>query len=141
MARQACVDCHFFIKDWRDTRPTTIFVVTEAERRACRNRDFSWHDEVKAPVALACYMGVWDQGVGEFDKGKRYELVVENERRGFCFFWRHRPGMLLGAAKELQEREMAADEARQDRRLILVGLWIAALALLADVVLQLVKSP
>jgi len=118
-----------------------VFVVTEAERRACRNHDLSWHDEVKAPVALACYMGVWDQGVGEFDIGKRYELLVETERRGFCFFWRHRPGMLLGAAKELQAREMAAGEARKDRRLTLVGLWIAALALLADVLLQLFKAP
>src|SRR6476659_5495109 len=110
MVRQACVDCHFFIKDWRDTRPTMIFVVPEAERSACRGHDFSWHDDLKAPVALACYMGVWDQGVGEFDIGKRYELLVETERRWFCFFWRHRPGMLLGAAKDFLVHDTATTE-------------------------------
>jgi len=45
--------------------------------------------------------------------------------------------MLFPAAKVLQQREAAAREAHQDRRLTIVGLWIAAVALAANVFLKL----
>lgn len=138
MVQQACVGCHFFIKSYRDSHPH-VFVVTEEERVSTKAGDFSWHDTNKAPVALACAMEVWDQGVGGFSHDRRYELIVKQERKNFCFFWRYHPGMLLSAAKELQRREMAAAEAQKGQKLTIYGLWIAALALVASVVLEIVS--
>jgi|CXWL01.1.fsa_nt_gi hypothetical protein len=139
MARQACVDCHFFTKSYRDSSPPHVFVVSEKERSSTNEGDFSWHDENKAPVALACAMEVWDQGVAGFPHDRRHEFIVKQVRKNFCFFWRHHPGMLLSAAKELQRREMAAADSRKEQRLTIYGLWLAALALLASVVLELVN--
>jgi hypothetical protein len=48
--------------------------------------------------------------------------------------------MMLPAARELQRREAAAAEARTDRLLTIIGLWIAAAALVATVVLELLRS-
>lgn len=125
------------MKSYRDSQPAHAFVVTEKERQATRSGDLSWHDERKAPVALACNMEVWDEGVEGFPHDARVAFLVHQERKGFCFFRRHHPGMLLPAARELQRREMAASEARSDRLLTIIGLWIAAGALLASVLLQL----
>ena len=52
------------------------------------------------------------------------------------FFFRHRPGMLLPAAKVLQQREVASQDTRRERRLTLCALVIAVLAIVADVVVQ-----
>ena len=136
MTRQACVDCHFFVKSYRDSQPAMTSLVTADKRAAVRERDFAWHDDRQAPVALACDMKVWDEGLAGFPRDKRYALLVEQERKGNCFFRRYEPGMLLPAARELQTREMEADRWRKERRLTLVGLWIAALALLASLAID-----
>jgi hypothetical protein len=117
MTRQTCVDCHFFVKSYRDTRPPHTFVVNEQEREATRRCDLSWHDENEAPVALACHRGIWDQGVAGFPHKNRFELLLEQERHGACFFWEHHPGMLLDAAMELQGRAADAKENKAERRM------------------------
>ena len=134
-ARQACVGCHFFVKEYRENRPPLTFAVDAREREASRAGDYSWHKDYQA---LACYMGVWDEGVGEFNLSPKHDLIVETERSGFCFFWQYRPGMLMGAAKILQERESSDREASRDRRLTVIGLWIAAVALLISLCLDLI---
>ena len=139
MALQACVECHFFVKSYRDTQPPFTQIVTETERASTRKGDFSWHNTSKAAVAISCHMNVWDEGADGFPHSAQFDLIVDQERKGFCFFRKHQPGMLLQAAEELQRREMAAAEARKDRRLTIVGLWIAALALLASLLLEIVK--
>ncbi len=47
---------------------------------------------------------------------------------------------MIPAAKALQEREAQARDASRDRRLTIAGLWIAALALLANVGLKLAEQ-
>lgn len=135
-AKQTCVDCHFFVKESRSTGPAT-FVVTSADRELSRKGDYSWHKEY---YAIACHLGVWDEGVSGYDSSRRHEIVAETERRNFCFFWPHRPGMLLPAAKVLQEREAATREASRDRKLTIIGLWIAAIALLAQLILNIIGA-
>ena len=134
--KNSCVDCHFFLKSYRDSNEPDKFVLTEDEREKVRDGDFSWHDDTEAPVALACDMEVWDQGVGGFPSHDRWEFLVNRERKKSCFFRRHEAGMLLSAAKELQRREMIAAEARHDRGLTIAGLFIAAIALAVSMVFQ-----
>jgi hypothetical protein len=82
-----------------------------------------------------CHFGVWDEGYN-FDTATRRAVIVDAQRRGFCFYWPYRSGMLFPAAKVLQEREARDRDAARDRRLTIWGLWIAALALVANVFAQ-----
>lgn len=139
MPRQACVNCHFFSKSYRDRPQALNMAVNEQERTAVRRGDFEWHDSSPAVVALSCRMNVWDQGVTGFPHEDRYGLLVETERRTYCFFRAFQPGMLFPAAEELQRRESAAAEARKDRRLTIIGLWIAAAALLVGAIIDVIQ--
>jgi len=134
--KQTCVDCHFFVQEARglSDRPITL-EITEDKRRNARAGDYSWHKE---HYAIACDFAVWDEG-HNFDRSRQHQILTQTDRRGVCFFWRHRPGMLLPAARILQQREAEAHEARKDRRLAIIGLWIAAFALLVDVYLRIAE--
>jgi len=67
-----------------------------------------------------------------------HETITKDERRGFCFFWEYRGGMLIPAAKELEERQSQREKANREHRFARIGLWIAALALVAQVVLRVI---
>src|SRR5438876_188471 len=125
-SKQACIDCHFFIKQTAPLHTAQVYVwpVSEEERQRARANDYSWRHESQA---LGCHFGVWDEG-HQFDRSLHATVVLAN-RRNFCFFWRYRPLMMLDAARTLQEREAADRKAARDRWLTIVGLWIAALAL------------
>lgn len=131
--KQVCADCHFFFKEARDL-PTgrSPREITEEERKKAHAGDYSWHKEY---YALSCKFGVWDEG-HNFDHSKKHALLTQTDRRRFCFFWKHRPGMLLPAAEILQQREAKAYEARVDRKLTICGLWIAAISLLVNTFLR-----
>ena len=136
--KQACVDCHFFVKEYREEntgRPLS-FEIKQEDRDLCRRDDYSWHLD---HYAVKCDFGVWSQGYN-FDSRGRHRIIVEAERAGKCFFWPWQPAMLLPAARVLQEREAADKAASKDRRLTIVGLWIAAIALAADVILRLLAA-
>lgn len=127
---RSCVNCHFFVRETRDPGDGRAlnFVVPVDAREFARTNDFSWHE---SHWSLACDFGVWDQGCG-FDVQHAYEVVVKTERGDDCFFWPCHSGMLLPAARTLQEREAAGRAANRDRRLTVIGLWIAAVALVAN---------
>ena len=131
--RQVCADCHFFVKEARGVAPTPVTLEISAQNRALSKAgDNSWHAD---HYALLCVHTVWDEG-HNFLPETKHAVVTSVDRRGQCFFWKHRPGMLIPAAKVLQEREAHEQEASTDRRLTVVGLWIAVLALVVQVVLQ-----
>ena len=136
-SKQTCSDCHFFVKGARGLPSSTPFVLNASneERDLAKAGVFSWAEE---HYSLACHFGVWDEGFN-FDRAQRYEVIVQKDRRNFCFFWHFRPGMLLPAAKVLQEREARDRDAAKDRRLTIIGLWIAAVALAIDVGLRIVE--
>jgi hypothetical protein len=127
--KKACVDCHFFLQEARALPNRIALDVEASNREAARNGDYTWVAEYST---LACTFGVWDEG-HNFRRADRHRVIVETDRRNFCFWWKYRPGMLIPAAKILQEREAKDRDSSRDRRLTLWGLWIAAIALLANV--------
>lgn len=135
---QHCLSCHFFVQQERikGTDDTAFLDVKHSHREAAQKNDFSW---VQLPTRLACYFGVWDEGFRS-DTRNRHQIICSEDRNDFCFWWRYRPGMLLPAAKVLQERESNQREAARDRRLTIWGLWVAAIALAADVWLRLAEK-
>jgi hypothetical protein len=135
--KQTCVHCHFFVKEVRNlpTEAPIVLPVSDQERQLAKRGDFTW---AKDHYALSCSFGVWDEGF-YFNLSKKQEEIVEKNRKGFCFYWPFRHGMFIPAAKVLQEREARDSEAARDRRLTIWGLWIAAMALVVDLILGLVE--
>jgi len=133
--KQFCVDCHFCVKEVRSMPTPAPFTleITEKERDLARKADYGWQEDYHV---LACSFGVWDEG-HNFNRAERHQTLAQVDRRAFCFFWHHRPGMLLPAAKILQEREASQHEAARDRKLTIYGLWIAAGALVLDLMAKL----
>jgi len=125
--KQTCLDCNFLVKTFRQEH---VFTLSDKDKENIRKNDFTTFEN----YGLSCYMGVWAQGVDSFNIGDRFEVIANVERKNFCFFRKYTPGMLLPAAKILQERESADSAASRDRRLTIMGLWIAAVALIANLV-------
>lgn len=123
--KQACVDCHFLMKSGFGAR----LGVSTQDRAALRRGDCALEDF----WSLGCYMGVWDEG-HKSAKRDRLQTIVEIDRHRFCLFWPFRSGMLFTAGQVLQERESASADAKRDRLLTIIGLWIAALALVAQLI-------
>lgn len=128
--KQACINCHFFIQNI-ERHPLEI---SHEQREAILREDYSQLDQ----SSLACHFGVWDEGYIA-DRERRYEVIVQTDRMNYCFFWSFRPGMLLPAAKILQEREASDRETSKDRRYTIIGLWIAAIALGINVLIEVAK--
>ena len=131
ISEHSCVNCHFFSK-LHNRIPLEI---QEDERSSIRKGDFS---PIKEHYSLCCHYGVWDEG-HNFDKRQRSKIIVQTDRKKFCFFFKHRPGMLLPAARILHEREVLFRESSRDRKLTIIGLWIAAIALLITAISGITK--
>jgi hypothetical protein len=98
--------------------------------------DFSW---VADAEALECAFLVWGVGFGTAPEDF-YQTIVATDRKGFCFFYPFHPGMLLPAAKILQQRAAEAEEADKGRRLTRTSLLIAGIALGANVIWNILKE-
>ncbi len=97
--KQACVSCHFFIQHNALVKNREI---KSPQRAATQKQDFSWlNDE----FALACYRGIWDEGIAPELKNKRNE-IVDKERADICFFYNYTSGMSFQAAMDLQNRKV-----------------------------------
>lgn len=132
-----CVNCHFFTKTHHYSGQKVTFPLTTKERGSVAADDWTFLRDGGA--SLHCYRGVWDEGLPEFEKGQRFSLVTSVDRRDGCFFWPHRPGMMLPVAKELEQREADRSKTNREHRFTQVGLWIAALALLAQLVVSIIE--
>ena len=104
------------------------FCVNNENRKKIKNRDISWVPEHKT---LCCYFGVWDEGIGRI-RDSYYEILVQTNRNNQCFFRKYQEGMLIPAAERLQKQETENRQAKIDRRLTIIGLWVAAFGILAS---------
>jgi hypothetical protein len=105
---------------------------------------FSWNKEerstrrIKDYYAASCYLGVWDTGI---DPSLNRELtdVIEKNRNQNCFFLEENLGMSFQAAKILQERKHQNEQLKRSNLYTRLGLWIAAVALFANAIVQIYK--
>ena len=134
--KQICADCHFFSKRYPTAEGGLLLDISPDEREKSRQGDFSWKED---KYSLECNYSVWDEGY-DFQSSQLKEVISETNRRNFCFFWKHHPGMLFPAARTLQEREAEESKRSRERKLTIVGLWIAAIALLANMFLKVFEA-
>lgn len=124
--KKNCRSCHFLTKT-HEQRP------------------FSWNENereggtIKNSYAASCYMGVWDTGIDPALDKKLDEIINEN-REDSCFFIENRPGMNFKAAKILQKRKAANAQLKKSYRYTQWGLWIAVLALVSNVIINIIKT-
>jgi len=79
-------------------------------------------------------MGVWDEGINH-GKEQRLYRVNEISRHNKCFFFPYDRNMLFDAAKELRKRERENSQLKKSNMYTRIGLWVTALALLANAVI------
>lgn len=127
-----CIDCHFFKRDVlqhpqiiprtdRDLLITANFVLDVPE------------------YVYGCYHMVWDRGYGV--EGDTNDYLTENILqlpRDNCFFFEFQKGMLFPAAATLQKRQAEQQEASRDRKLVKYGIWVAAVAIFANVCVSII---
>jgi hypothetical protein len=141
--REICANCHFLAGRTLRAAGVPPNCLSEEERAPLRNGDYSI---VKSgTVLLNCHLGVWslpaaagqNDVVGYLTPQIRKE-IFDTDRREFCFYLPHHPGMGLAAGEILEKRKSEARESKRQHKLALWGLWIAAVALAAQVVLTVI---
>lgn len=135
-----CVDCHFLQEEGQfgqvgGTKPPHFFL---RERDAIRDGVI----DRAGTRRFSCWFGVWDERTNPYSVPSpfRHHRLVEKDRKGFCFFWPCRPGMEFGAAERLQKRQEDRRQTRWERWLAIGGLWVAAIALVLNVLVVLLKA-
>jgi hypothetical protein len=139
--KHVCSNCHFL-----KLNGELKGIVLNDERRAKireGNFDIVNFYGKEEPLFFMCHRGVWDEGFNGrqgFDRSNdsRQKIINEDSRENFCFFWKYRPGMFFDSAVELQKRDYKLKYARKDRTLTILGLWIAALALIANIIITII---
>ena len=133
MPKQACIDCHYFHKSYRDDIGQEIKLeITKEMREKVRNDDYSWR---LPDVSMSCYKGVWDQG-HNFSLVTATDLICSEERKNRCYFWKHMPGTFLPTAVDLQKRQEEMQSKSRRYRLAILGLALTVVGLLIKLLSQ-----
>ena len=91
--KKNCNNCHFLIKHTIGGK----FVLSNTERKEIEENNYTWLNN----NALACDESIWDE-TRRTEGGERKEYLLK--KRKSCFFWPHKPGMGLPAAKKLRKK-------------------------------------
>lgn len=125
-----CRNCHFLAKSH--------------QTRGGESHVFSWNEDdrttgfVKEHYSPNCYLGVWDAGINPSLLEKTNKLIDE-DRKNLYFFIENHPGMSFQAAEILQEGRAQNSDLKRSNLYTQIGLWIAALALLANLLVAIFK--
>ena len=134
--QKCCLNCHFLVE--YKLRPGSFGSPVSKQYRTEILSDPTARDNKleKRFQACACYMGVWSPATtieeAKEDLGNRDWDRVVRERGESCFFWPHDNRLSIEAARELERREADRREAKQDRKWAKIGVWVAAIALIAN---------
>ncbi|MFT6098373.1 MAG: hypothetical protein ACJAYF_000909 [Arenicella sp.] len=127
---QRCRNCHFLAKTTRiDNGDEFTNSWGAKERESLELKDF---------YSPNCARGVWDAGVDP-SINSRLKEVVDKDRAEACFFIETQDAMLFSAASELQKQRQENAQLRKGYRYTQVGLWLAAIGLIAGVVVDIVQ--
>jgi hypothetical protein len=145
--REVCANCHF-LKLLRTVGGTKSKEQAREEinlegkdRDNVRKGNFDvvlkeWGGEA-VTVIFKCHFQVWDEGY----HGSAVPLpkkIYETSRKDNCFFWEHRPYMLMPAAEELQNRDYELNFVKEDRKHAICSLRIAAIALVFSIIFNII---
>jgi hypothetical protein len=131
---QNCNDCHFLSKEILMNNGQFSFSLSNNNREVLINDINSISNE----YSLKCTKGVWDEGVEPNLKNDRNHIINKVNRENFCFHFPVHEGMLFQAASELQQREEEYKKNNRNNKYTQIGLYIAALGLIANAIISIV---
>lgn len=130
MPKAACANCQFFCRTYRGYAGVEhTFDIREEQRRLALVGDLSWQRDAES---LACFKGVWDEGVG-LSRSTMATFIAKRRRNGECYFFPFQPGMLLPAAEKLQLLQHSRTENLRKYRLAIYALVVSIIGLLAKI--------
>jgi len=127
--KQTCRNCHFLSKEHRTKDGSNVFSWSIEDRS---------NGKVKDLYAPCCSYEVWDAAIDP-SLNEMLTKIIDQKRKDFCFFIEFKPGMSYQAAKILQDRISQNKQLKKSNLFTQIGLWIAAFALLANVLVTLFK--
>jgi len=129
--KHCCLNCHFLAKESSDAvGGPHVFSWNTKDRKRKRIKD---HYTAK------CWWGMWDAGIEPQLSEKFTDSIIVN-RAETCFFVEAHDGMQFEAAKELQARRQQNRQLKRSHLFSTVGLWIAGLGLIANLVFQILRA-
>jgi len=132
--KERCRNCHFLTKEFRISGEVYKNGLSASDRKMLvTNPDDITEDGADT---LNCHFGIWDEGI--IGKKERHKYVNEILRNN-CFYFEHHPGMLFKGAEELQKRAQEAKELKKSNLYTRIGLWVAAIAAIANAVIGMVR--
>ena len=128
----SCRTCHFLCKDHVGERGDTyVFEIHDHERDAMEFQDH---------YSVGCWHKVW-RSVNMNAAARTVILhAVSVERRRSCFYYPHVPGMNFPAAAELEHRQSENSKLEQTLRYTQIGLWIAGIGLIVNVIFEILST-
>ena len=130
--KPCCKNCHFLTKDriGRNGEEWSFSWTTE-ERKNLRLR-------IEEDHRARCYKNVWNIGIDPTLNDRLKEVLLQ-DRKDDCFFLEEHPGMSFQAAYELFQIRNDNRQLKRSYRYTQIGLWIAAVGLVANVVVKLLE--
>lgn len=127
---KSCRECHFATKEYRGPGTAHFeFSLTSEDRRP--------DAQLAEHYSRKCLKGVWDEGLSMSKDAVQSELARTDREHG-CFFFPFQPSMLFPAAAELQKRAVENTQMKRTNLYAVLGLWLAAIGLIASVVVSIV---
>ena len=131
--KHCCKNCHFLTKDhiWPNGEERS-FSWTPEERKNFRLR-------IEEDHRARCYRNVWNTGIDPTLQDRLKEVLLQ-DRKGDCFFLEEHQGMSFQAAHELFQIRNDNRQLKRSYRYTQIGLWIAAVSLVANLVVKLLEK-
>ena len=86
-----------------------------------------------------CYKNVWNTRIDPTLNNRLKEVLLQ-DRKGDCFFLEEHSGMSFQAAYELFQIRNDNRQLKRSYRYTQIGLWIAAVSLVANLVVKLLEK-
>ena len=126
-----CKNCHFLAQTHidRDGRPHSS----------------SWGKEERdnyhplGHSSAECAKGIWSTRIDPHLEKSLNRILLEN-RKDDCFFIKTHDGMSFKAASELHRLRNGNRQLKRSYRYTQIGLWIAAVGLFANLVMEILKA-
>ncbi|MDF7809565.1 hypothetical protein P4E94_19160 [Pontiellaceae bacterium B12219] len=127
-----CKNCHFLARSYRAPGGVEYLNSWSIEERESGTPHSDW--------SAQCALGVWDTGIDPRLNDSLHE-ILNKSRKNFCFHIEPHDGMSFEAARQLQAQRASNRDLKRSNMYTQIGLFIAGLALLANVIVEILKAP
>ncbi|EGR1425936.1 hypothetical protein D8X77_22180 [Vibrio vulnificus] len=132
--KKNCKNCHFLASEYSSTGSefTNSFSLVQRD-----DIEKLKGNPLKGHYVAKCHLGVWREGATQ--SPDFYSIVVKAKRTN-CFFYPYQENMLFKAAEKLQQRQQENAQLKRSNMYTRIGLFIAAIGLIFNALVNYVKD-